>query len=62
MKTGDTVTDLGLYDSECCGVELIFDTGDLFTNCPECHLGCGWEMEEEIVTQDEFERMYGIAA
>jgi hypothetical protein len=28
----------------------------------ERHQGCGWEMEEEIVTQDEFERMYGIAA
>ena len=62
LKTGDTVTDLGLYDTECCSEELIFDTGDQFTKCPKCQKLCIWEMEEEIVSQDEFERINGVAA
>ena len=62
MKTGDTVADLGLYASECCSSELIFDTGDRFANCPLCNRPCVWELEEELVTQDEFERLNGVAA
>jgi len=61
MKTGDTVIDLGLYCSECCTSELIFDTGDRFANCPRCNRPCVWELEEELV-QDDFERMNGVAA
>ena len=57
MKTGQPVTGLGLYISECCGAELIFDTGDLFLNCPQCSRLCLWALEEEIVSQDEFERL-----
>ena len=62
MKTGQTVTDLGRYASECCSAELIFDAGDLFLNCPQGGHPCVWELEEEIVTQDEFDRMNGVAA
>ena len=62
MKTGETVTDLGLYESECCSAELIFDTGDTFARCPQCNHLCVWGMEEEIVTQDEFEQTNGVAA
>jgi hypothetical protein len=62
MKTGETVTDLGLYSSECCSMELIFDTGDTFLRCPQCSRICVWELEEEIVTLDEFERLNGVAA
>jgi hypothetical protein len=62
MRTGDTVTDLGLYASDCCSAELIFDTGDRFITCPQCTRACTWEMEEELVPQDDFERMNGMAA
>jgi hypothetical protein len=62
MKTGETVTDLGLYASECCSEELIFDFGDRFLRCPQCNHSCFWELEEEVVSQDEFERVNGIAA
>ena len=62
MKTGDTVTDLGLYSSECCSAELIFDDGDLFLKCPQCDRLCLWELEEEIVPQDELEGISGVAA
>jgi hypothetical protein len=62
MKTGEMVTALGLYTSECCSVELIFDNGDVFSGCPQCNRRCLWELEEEIVTQDELERLNGIAA
>ena len=62
MKTGETATDLGLYTSECCSAELIFDNGDCFANCPQCGRLCMWELEEEIVTIDEFENLDGKAA
>jgi hypothetical protein len=62
MKTGDMVADLGLYASECCSADLIFDTGDTFLRCPQCKHLCDWKLEEEIVSQDEFERLNGIAA
>ena len=62
MKTGETVTDLGLYTSECCSEELVFDTGDMFSRCPRCLRLCLWEMEEEIVAIDEFEHLNGAAA
>ena len=62
MRTGETVTDLGLYDTECCSEEMIFDTGDQFGKCPKCQKLCIWEMEEEIACIDEFEHMHGAAA
>ena len=62
MKTGETVTDLGLYANECCSEELIFDNGDQFGKCPKCQKLCTWELEEEIVSMDEFEHMNGAAA
>ena len=62
MKTSETVTDLGLYTSECCNVELIFDMRDTFLRCPQCGQLCGWELEEEVLTQDEFEQINGVAA
>jgi hypothetical protein len=31
-------------------------------NCPQCNLPCCWELEEEIVTQDEFEHANDVAA
>ena len=58
MRTGETVTNLGLYDTECCSEEVILDTGDQFGKCPKCQKLCLWEMEEEIVSMDE----YGVAA
>ena len=57
MKTGEIARELGLYASQCCNAELIFDTGDTFLRCPQCSYLCAWEMEEEIVSQDEFERI-----
>ena len=62
MKTGDTVTDLGLYATECCSAELVFDTGDQFTKCPECRKLCIWDQEEETESIDEFEHMMRAAA
>ena len=62
MRTGDTVTDLGIYASECCSTEWIFDTGDTLLRCPQCMHNCLWDMEEEIVSQDEFEQVNCVAA
>lgn len=62
MRTGDTVTDLGLYTTECCSEELIVDTGDTFPKCPLCSHLCVWELEEELEIADELERIHRIAA
>jgi len=62
MTTGQTVTDLGLYASDCCSVELIFEAGDVFSMCPRCARRCLWQLEEEIVTLEELDRLNGLAA
>jgi hypothetical protein len=54
MNTGKTVDTLGLYSTECCNVELIFDIGDTFVRCPRCSRLSEWELQDEIVNlQDE---------
>ena len=62
MRSADTVTDFGLYASECCSAEMIFDDGDRFSTCPQCNHNCIWELEEEIVAQDEFDARNSLAA
>jgi hypothetical protein len=62
MRTGETVTDLGLYATECCSEEVVFDTGDVFMKCPKCQKLCLWDEEEEIVSLDEFEHLNAAAA
>lgn len=53
MNTSETVSDPGLYVSECCGAEWAFDEGDTFTRCPNCHALCVWEYESEVTTIEE---------
>jgi hypothetical protein len=55
MKTSEDVRDLGLYSSDCCGEELIFDVDDTFIRCPKCEGLCLWELEERLVHPDELE-------
>ena len=62
MRTGETVTDLGLYSSECCSEEQVFDMGDVFPMCLRCGLYCQWELEEEIEPLDEPAGLDGAAA
>lgn len=62
MKTGQTVDELGLYSSECCSAELIFNIGDTFSRCPQCQHLCVWELESEVVSMEELEREERIAA
>jgi len=52
MKTSQNVFELGLYASECCGEELIFDTGDTFWRCPQCQHLCDWELVSKITKSD----------
>ena len=44
MKTGTIVDDNWLYVSECCLMEVYFESGGLFSRCPRCSGLCGWEM------------------
>ena len=49
MRTGEDVRELGLYVSDCCLEELLFDKDDSFSRCPRCSSLCGWELIETLV-------------
>jgi hypothetical protein len=55
MRTSEDVLELGLYTSDCCNQELIFDTGDTFCRCPGCESLCRWELESRITPIDAIE-------
>jgi hypothetical protein len=61
-RTGETAEQLGLYSSECCNVELIFDSGDTFTRCPRCLGLCVWDFDSEVVSCEELEGARRTAA
>jgi hypothetical protein len=50
MKTGTTANEKGLYSSECCDCEVIFERGETLTRCPKCSGLTVWEFTGETVT------------
>jgi hypothetical protein len=62
MKTSETVTELGLYSSECCSEALIYDQGDVLQRCPRCHSLCVWELEDQVVFPEDLDGEDGVAA
>jgi hypothetical protein len=46
MKTSQDVVKPGLYMSDCCGQEQMFDKDEVFQRCPQCHSLCEWELVE----------------
>ena len=48
MRTSEDALESGLYASECCGEELVFEKGDCFWRCPCCHSLCDWEIVEVV--------------
>jgi len=61
MKTTQTVQELGLYASACCGQELIFYRNDHFTRCPNCNQLCDWEFAETVIPWNEVGKLAGWA-
>jgi hypothetical protein len=55
MKTSEDVRELGLYASDCCGEELIFDKNDCFSRCLRCERLCEWELIENLISGVEME-------
>ena|ERR1041385_3312830 len=49
MKTSCDVREFGLYASDCCGEELIFNKDGCFSRCPRCERFCEWELVEKVV-------------
>jgi hypothetical protein len=49
MKTSQDVVKPGLYMSECCGHEQMFDESEVFHRCPNCQGLCEWELVEAPV-------------
>ena len=62
MKTSETVMECGLYSTDCCNKEQIFDVDDTFTRCPACMSLCEWDLNEQLVTCEEFDGNEAIAA
>jgi hypothetical protein len=61
-KTGQTVKERGLYISECCDNEQIFEIGDSFTRCLKCMALTEWELDSELLTVDELDSSDRLAA
>ena len=49
MKTGTTANDTGLYSSECCNCEVVFDQGETLTRCPKCNGLTVWDFAGDTV-------------
>jgi hypothetical protein len=56
MKTSEDVRTSGLYASDCCGEETIFDANDCFSRCPRCERLCEWELVENLSPCGDQER------
>ena len=56
MFTGSKVFQLGLYASVCCHRELIFEAGDLFTECFKCG-DTNWKLVERVISWRELEQL-----
>ncbi len=54
-RTGDNAEELGLYATECCGVEMIFNDGDTFCRCPKCSALCEWDIVEIVIPWTDLE-------
>jgi hypothetical protein len=51
MKTGQDVIESGLYASECCGEEEMFEKDATFPRCRKCKALSSWE-SVDIPTQE----------
>ena len=55
MKTGKDVRETGLYASDCCVQELLFEQEDSFSRCPRCMRLCEWELVDSVVAWHEMQ-------
>jgi hypothetical protein len=62
MNTSQRVHRLGLYASECCMNEVLFDRNDHFSRCPRCERLCSWDLVEEVVSWQDLEEPETLAA
>jgi len=53
VKTGQDVREFGLYASDCCVQEVLFDKDDSFSRCPRCLRLCEWEPVDAAVASQE---------
>jgi hypothetical protein len=51
MKTGNTAEQTGLYCSDCCDIEEVFDKGDTLPRCPRCKSLTTWDFAGETISQ-----------
>jgi hypothetical protein len=62
MTTGQDAPELGLYASDCCDYEMIFEKGDLFCRCPDCERFCEWDLVEIVIPWNEIRPLRAKAA
>ena len=47
VKTVNEANRKGLYSSECCDCEVVFERGQTLTRCPKCSSLTVWDLAEE---------------
>jgi hypothetical protein len=57
MKTGQDALESGVYESNCCEYQVIFDKGALLWRCPNCKRLCNWELAETDLTEIEIAKL-----
>jgi hypothetical protein len=61
MKTGQDVRELGLYASDCCLQEMLFDKDESFSRCPKCSGLCEWYLVDAVVGWQELAELNDTA-
>ena len=54
-RTIESAQELGLYESVCCGQELLFDRNECFGACPRCEELCEWRLIESVISMTHLE-------
>jgi len=54
MRTGEDVRKFGVYSSDCCLEEVVFEAG-CFSRCPRCSGLCEWELVDVGVEWEHVE-------
>jgi hypothetical protein len=55
MRTGESVRQSGVYISDCCDDEMIFQVNDCFSDCSKCARVCWWDLEKPLISWEELE-------
>jgi hypothetical protein len=53
MRTFDDAPDYGLYENDCCLVQVVFFRNDTLCRCPQCERLCTWDLLEATALPEQ---------